>query len=674
MPANASSDASGQHQELHLTPAWQTQARGVNEVYGLWAPGVILMRNLPFSGKALIISVIFLLAVLTPGYLFVSSQLQNLAFSNQERAGVQLLQRFTPVMHGLLQVRHATRASLGRFDAASRYVAARAQTDKAIAGFEELLVSTGDPMTIKPDFDKLKAAWVATASSKNGADAKGLTVFGPVASLTATLLERIGDRSNLVLDPELDSFYLVSSMLFALPSMAENLGELWGWGTYLLARPGLSIEQERNYSLYAVQLEGSIAQARSFLQRVVAANPALSAKLALAGLDEAAKFHAFTKDHEELFRQQDLTPQAFYDRGESALARVFSLYDQCLPALDGLLAARVDGMKFGMLLSTVVVILLLLVASYLFFAFFLVTRGGLRQIDLRLCEMAAGDLRRVPPKPWGTDEPAAVILNLREAYRALHTLIGMVQQSADAVHATSAGMAAFSTDLWDRTQAAVSNLEQQSASMSLIGQKVADTAQRAEMASSFATENAHVAENGGKVFDEVTATMREIQASSARINDIIGVIDGIAFQTNILALNAAVEAARAGESGRGFAVVASEVRSLAGRSATAAREIKALIASSVNKVDNGTRVVEQAGLAMKEVVTNARQINQFLREISEASTEQAAGVEQVGVAIQELDQSTLQNSTLVEGNTQAALTLGEQADALLTEISRFRLN
>jgi len=647
--------------------------RTVTEVYGLWAPGVRMMRNLPFSGKALIISMIFFLALLTPGYLFVAEQFKNMAFSNQERSGVALLQRFAPVMHGLLLTRNATRASLGKFDAASSYAAARAYSDKALAGLEAHLASTGDPLALRPDLDKLKAAWLATATAKTGADEKGNPVFGPVTAAAVGLLERIGDQSNLVLDPELDSFYLVSSLLFALPQVAENLGQLWGWGTYVLARPGMSIEQEKDYLLWAVQLDSSLQQARSFMQRALAARPALKSSLDLGILDDAAKFHAFAKDHEELFRQQDLTPQIYFDKGEAALALVQAFYDQGLPALDGLLQDRVNGLKAGLLVSAGIVALLLAVASYLFFTFFLVTRSGLCLIGEHLQEMAVGDLRRMPDKPWGRDEPATVIMNLREAYSALHLLIEQVRQSANAVHGTSAGIGAASADLSARTEAAAANLEQQSASMTLIGQKVGDTAQRAEMASSFATENAHVAENGGKVFDEVTITMREIHASSARINDIIGVIDGIAFQTNILALNAAVEAARAGESGRGFAVVATEVRSLAGRSAAAAREIKTLIAASVDKVATGTRVVEQAGQTMKRVVTNASQINQLLRQISEASTDQAAGVEQVGVAICELDQSTQQNAMLVEGNTQAALALGEQADMLLAQISRFRV-
>jgi methyl-accepting chemotaxis protein len=266
-----------------------------------------------------------------------------------------------------------------------------------------------------------------------------------------------------------------------------------------------------------------------------------------------------------------------------------------------------------------------------------------------------------------------VIVDLRQAYDAMHLLIQNVQHSAHELNIASDQIARASTDLAERTEAAAATLEEQAATMDQIGGMVGATSERAQMAATFATDNADVAERGGKVFDEVVNTMREIQTSSARINDIIGVIDGIAFQTNILALNAAVEAARAGEQGRGFAVVASEVRSLAKRSADAAREIKKLISSSVEKVRGGTQVVEQAGHAMSEVVTNARQINAFLGEISIAAHDQALGVKQAGMAIQELDRDTQRNAALVEQTTAAAGTLNRQADALQEEIGKFRV-
>jgi methyl-accepting chemotaxis protein len=253
-------------------------------------------------------------------------------------------------------------------------------------------------------------------------------------------------------------------------------------------------------------------------------------------------------------------------------------------------------------------------------------------------------------------------------------LIHKVRHSAESLHAASDEIASASMDLSVRTEATAASLEEQASAMSQIGATVGATAERAHMAASFANENAEVAEKGGKAFTEVVNTMRDIHTSSAKINDIIGVIDGIAFQTNILALNAAVEAARAGEQGRGFAVVASEVRSLAGRSAAAAKEIKNLISTSVEQVKGGTKTVEDAGKTMGQVITNAKQINGFLDEISTAAREQAAGVEQVGQAIAELDRNTQQNAALVEQTTAASGSLSELAETLQHELANFKVD
>jgi methyl-accepting chemotaxis protein len=238
---------------------------------------------------------------------------------------------------------------------------------------------------------------------------------------------------------------------------------------------------------------------------------------------------------------------------------------------------------------------------------------------------------------------------------------------------TSAEVSRASLDLAQRTEAAAANLGQQASAMAQIGEQAGQSAGRTQEAASMAQENAHVAEEGGKIIASVNTTMRDIQDSSRRIADIIGTIDGIAFQTNILALNAAVEAARAGESGRGFAVVASEVRALAGRSATAAHEIKQLITNSVDKVTSGAAVVDGAGQSMALMVNNAKQINVVLSEIAIATRMQATKVDEVVGAISDLDANTQQNAALVEETSASAESLRSQADKLTEEIARFRV-
>jgi methyl-accepting chemotaxis protein len=238
----------------------------------------------------------------------------------------------------------------------------------------------------------------------------------------------------------------------------------------------------------------------------------------------------------------------------------------------------------------------------------------------------------------------------------------------------SAGIAQSDIDLSSRTENQSHSLKDTSASMELLGSNVKLNAENARKANQLAQSASDVASRGGEVVSQVVATMRGINESSRKISDIIQVIDGIAFQTNILALNAAVEAARAGELGRGFAVVASEVRSLAGRSAEAAREIKGLISASVERVEQGTVLVDQAGATMSEVVSSIRHVTQIMGEISAASTEQSDGVSQLGVAVHLMDQMTQQNAELVEVMSQAAGSLKSQAEALVNTVAVFKLD
>ncbi|MDE2276091.1 MAG: hypothetical protein KGK09_07320, partial [Burkholderiales bacterium] len=234
-------------------------------------------------------------------------------------------------------------------------------------------------------------------------------------------------------------------------------------------------------------------------------------------------------------------------------------------------------------------------------------------------------------------------------------------------------IASGNQDLSGRTEQTASNLQQAASSLEQLTGTVRQTADSARTANQLAASATTVAQRGGEVVSQVVSTMDEISASSRRIGDIIGTIDGIAFQTNILALNAAVEAARAGEQGRGFAVVASEVRSLAQRSAEAAREIKGLIGASVEKVESGSRLVADAGSTMGEIVASVQRVSDIIGEISAATGEQSTGIAQVNVAIAQLDQATQQNAALVEESAAAAESLRAQAATLTHVTERFQL-
>ena len=270
------------------------------------------------------------------------------------------------------------------------------------------------------------------------------------------------------------------------------------------------------------------------------------------------------------------------------------------------------------------------------------------------------------------DETGQLLSALSRMNGSLVTMVGQVRQSAEGIATASAEIASGNHDLSSRTEQQASALQQTAASMQQMTSTVQQSAESARAASQLAAAAADVAGKGGLVVQRVVTTMSEISASSKKISDIIGTIDGIAFQTNILALNAAVEAARAGEQGRGFAVVASEVRSLAQRSAQAAREIKALIGDSVDKVEAGSQLVGEAGTTMHDVVTQVRRMTDLMAEINASSTEQTTGIQQVNAAVASIDTGTQQNAALVEESAAAAESLKQQAAALLGLVAAFK--
>ena len=288
--------------------------------------------------------------------------------------------------------------------------------------------------------------------------------------------------------------------------------------------------------------------------------------------------------------------------------------------------------------------------------------------------IAKGDLTTRGVDADGRDETARLLTALVAMQGALGEMVGQMRSSSDSIGCASAEIATGNQDLSARTEQTAANLQCAASSMEQLTGTVRQSADSARQANQLASSAAEVAARGGVVVSQVVATMNDINASSKKIVDIIGVIDGIAFQTNILALNAAVEAARAGEQGRGFAVVASEVRGLAQRSAEAAREIKGLIGASVEKVEGGSKLVADAGRTMTEIVGSVQRVSDIIGEITAAAAEQSQGIGEVNASVSQLDQMTQQNAALVEQSAAAAESLREQASRLATTVASFRID
>ena len=400
------------------------------------------------------------------------------------------------------------------------------------------------------------------------------------------------------------------------------------------------------------------AVAREALQKVEAyASAAATAFAQGSAADSAALNQSLSAAREQIRAADD------------GVNRIQTLVDQDIAGAQAQYQAEAAHLLWSF--GGVMVLVLIVVMPLTLLNSVSITRPVHHARDIALA-IADGDLTRAI-HVHGKDETAELLQALDHMQRSLRTLVGEVRDSSQRIHMASREVAAGNADLSSRTEQTASNLEETASAMEELTATVRDSAASAGHASGLASSAAQVAQRGGDAVAQVVTTMDEINHASHKIADIIGVIDSIAFQTNILALNAAVEAARAGEQGRGFAVVAGEVRSLAGRSAEAAREIKSLIGASVERVEAGSRLVGDAGSTMTEIVASVQRVTDIIGEISSATREQSQGIGQVNLAVTDLDRMTQQNAALVEQSTAAAESLKDQAGRLSGMVSTFRL-
>jgi methyl-accepting chemotaxis protein len=640
--------------------------------WSLWKPAAALMRNLPFPAKMALISVALLVPVAWLLLNLLGSQREAMAFVVKEREGVRYAQALYPALEAAVHWRYQAR-NVAFGEATAPVNEARQRFDASFKALEGLQAELGGVLGTAGAWAPVKQALAGVQDPRQASPDAVYTQMTALSRALNGLLGEVTDRSGLALDPEMASYYLMSAVLMRVPQIVQGTGELRGLAGSALKSGQLSAPAAAAMARLMAVLRHERELAEADLGKARAADGALGKALQPASADATADFlllmeRTFPPGTTGVQGERD----AFVAQANRALEAQFAQARHQLVLLDRLLVQRQDQLVTGLWVSLLVTALGLLVAVYLTLGFYSAMSAGFRQLRTELMTMSMGDMRN-DIHIQGKDEVAGLLRELSYMQAGLRDTMRQVRHSSNEVVNASIEIATGTQDLSARTESAAAALEQSSAALEQTTSTTGHTLDAVNHAAQLAQSNADVAARGGQVVAEVVATMERIQTSSTRISEIIGVIDGIAFQTNILALNAAVEAARAGEAGRGFAVVAGEVRALAQRSAGAAKEIKSLITSSVEQVAHGTQVVRGAGDAMEEIVRTADEVRHLMGEVTTAAREQNQGIAQIGQAVQELDHNTQANASLVEQAAAAATAQRESALRMAAMVDEFRL-
>jgi methyl-accepting chemotaxis protein len=638
-----------------------------------------LLHRLNLAQKFLILGLIALLMVALPSGLYFKRVFADIDAAQREAQGAASLVTLNKVIQ-LTQTHRGMSAGMlgGNEKLAERRPAMRDNVVKAMNAVDAEFKRAQVSPQIQTHWNAVQQQWTTleqSVANRQLKPAESTKLHTQLIADELLLSEEMLDAFGLSLDPEVDTYALIQSSLVNMPWLAESLGIMRAQGTGFLAQG--SAPPEGRATLQALKKRALELQGDMFrnLKKASEANPEVKAALeAKAEAGRLAVDKTLALAEQELIGAAELKlpAPAYFDEFTRTIDGLYEFNALAMQTMTSALDARVQALHQTEYLIIAIQLVCLGAALSLAVAFVRSITGPVGEAVTVARAVADGNLRiQVPVR--GSNELGQLMQALESMREHLSKVVGQVLQGSESVATASAEIAQGNNDLSARTEQQASALEQTAASMEELGSTVKQNADSAQQANQLALNASSVAVQGSQVVGQVVETMKGINDSSRKIADIINVIDGIAFQTNILALNAAVEAARAGEQGRGFAVVASEVRSLAGRSAEAAKEIKSLITASVERVEHGSTLVDQAGSTMTEMVSAIKQVTDIMGEISAASSEQSLGVSQVGEAVSQMDQATQQNAALVEEMAAAADSLRGQAGQLVQTVAIFKL-
>ncbi len=637
------------------------------------------LSNLKMWQKFMLLGVIALIMMVPPFLYLLKAETERASLARSEYEGLKPAADLLRAIQAMQVHRALSNLTLGGNEAKSSERSSK--ETEATAALEAVLASSAiyKDAEIESLRSGINTQWRALAQD---VAAKSISVPESIARHThligeqLILLNNFVNTSKMALDPTAETYYLIQATLNYMPLVTELMGQLRGRGGPMLARKEVKPEEKDILRILLSQANANFRRTRDAVALSVAENAAFAAELKRPLQEAEAAMQEMNRlVQDELIKPQSvtMTPAAYVEATTRVIDVQFALMNGSFKLLSNELASHEKDASRTSAAAVVVFIGLLAFGLWMGTVVARLVASTAREALAAAQALERGDLSYTV-KTDSHDEIGQMAQALGRAMSHLARMISDIRSTSESVSTASGQIASGNQDLSSRTEEQASSLQQTAASMEQLTSTVKQSADNAKQANQLASAASEAATKGGAVVGQVVSTMEDITASSKKIADIISVIDGIAFQTNILALNAAVEAARAGEQGRGFAVVAGEVRNLAQRSAQAAREIKSLISDSVEKVDNGSKQVAEAGAAMSDIVLQVKRVTDLIGEITTASLEQSSGIGQVNDAITQMDQVTQQNAALVEQSAAAAASLKEQAESLAQAVSVFKLS
>ncbi|CAJ9096375.1 methyl-accepting chemotaxis protein [Burkholderia pseudomallei] len=635
----------------------------------VFGPGMRLMARMKLPRKLVILAALFIVPLVAALYATLAVAWHAYATTQGERDGISILETTQDLLKAV-QVRRGAGASVlaGNEAMRAKFDAASASAGRLAATLKQQVRGT-DRFDIVTAVDALASEYGKVAAGGLGTSAAAL--FGSHTDVIHAIFlfeKDLAVASRLGVDPDASNYHLIDSVLFVLPGTAETVGVLRGKGAAALVGGALGEADKRELAVRAGSLAEQMSVIRHHLDRM---KDRLGAGVP-DGVDLGA-VAAFQRTAAALAGgDASIDAKTYFQRGTDAIDALYRVHGTLAQQLRARLAARAHAEQVKVAAILALSVVLVACALYLFVAFAMSTHEDVAQLSDCMRAVGDGDLRaRLAVR--GGDEFAFIKRGFNALLDVWAQTLTETRRVADSVMVGSQQIAAGNLDLSGRTETQAASLEQTAASMEELTSTVRHNASNASHASTLSAEASERAADTGRIVTHAVSLMTRIHDSSNRMAEIVTVIEGIAFQTNILALNAAVEAARAGEQGKGFAVVAGEVRALAHRSATAAKDVKELIHESIRHVTDGSSLFQRADDAIRSVNASIKSVDTVVSEIAKASEQQSDGIEQVNAAITQMDEVTQRNAALVEESAAASASLREQAEHMGKLVGRFVL-